>query len=439
MRSGCVLRQELHVIVAPETYTLLLVTIPGCNTPYTHAFSMFLQILRLAVFRAVSLAACQDGMATWKRQSLAPTFLPSVKILTSWLILCLCLHSLALFMSVIPALLLESDCGSRIFLNEQPIIIDRMPHPAEGDYLARHSVPLIPAADRTGLLKTHSPPLELIGGEKYRLRVELVHSTHLKFFNPTSATIRLDPRHFQLGFLNDGEPAFADTDKFVLADVPLRYQSRLFIKTLAQPTVGTFSFDVNVPATIFIASLSDEPLPLAPPDDVSWRAHDTEDFLSIYFNVDEQNRALESRMLRIRYISLKDAGSLSFKVVYKDIPFLIFAEQRPEGIYSCGGEEEVLSLVGGHSYASCTASSQESDDFNCEAALNGKHLDQPKGAWHTQTGNGKRLRCSPLRLPPMLLLLEHCCFFRCNRSWRDSHRSIQDPCTNHPLPLQAAR
>lgn len=146
----------------------------------------------------------------------------------------------------------------------------------------------------------------------------------------------LDPHHFELGILVDGERAFVDSDQYFIADVPLRYEGRRFLRTLAEPTMEKFSFDVNVPATIYIASLIDEALPLEPGEGSEWKAHDTEDTVSVLFGVSSLGRALESRTMRVRFISLPDGGKASFKVRQQGVPFLIFAEEKKEMAFSCG-------------------------------------------------------------------------------------------------------
>lgn len=77
-----------------------------------------------------------------------------------------------------------------MFLGDQPIIVDRMPAPSEGDSFADKPVPIVPAGEKSGVLKTESPMVELVGGQKYKVRVEMVHSNHLKYMNPNTATIR---------------------------------------------------------------------------------------------------------------------------------------------------------------------------------------------------------------------------------------------------------
>lgn len=96
-------------------------------------------------------------------------------------------------------LLPESDCGVRMFLSDQPIIVDRMPAPVEGDSFADKPVPIVPTKEKSGILKTESPMVELVGGQKYKIRVEMVHSNHLKYANSNSATIR-----YRVGALRKG-------------------------------------------------------------------------------------------------------------------------------------------------------------------------------------------------------------------------------------------
>lgn len=77
-----------------------------------------------------------------------------------------------------------------MFLNDRPVIVDRMPPATEEDAFGFKSIPLVATEERTGVHRQDSPKMELIAGEKYRIRIELVHSSHLKYKNPDTAVLR---------------------------------------------------------------------------------------------------------------------------------------------------------------------------------------------------------------------------------------------------------
>lgn len=84
----------------------------------------------------------------------------------------------------------ETDSGVRVFLNGQPIIVDRMPAATEADAVGERAVTLPAVAGKAGRHFTESKPIELTGGEKYKIRVELVHTSHLKYENADSCYLK---------------------------------------------------------------------------------------------------------------------------------------------------------------------------------------------------------------------------------------------------------
>lgn len=112
--------------------------------------------------------------------------------------------------------IVEADCGTRVFLNGQPIIADRMPPPSAKDALGEKEVAILPPSDHDGPKQVESAPVVLNGGEKNRIRwdarmsqvillelskilffeifvclnstisprVEMIHSNHLRWNNP---------------------------------------------------------------------------------------------------------------------------------------------------------------------------------------------------------------------------------------------------------------
>ena len=68
--------------------------------------------------------------------------------------------------------------------------MDRMPAATEEDAFGYKAIPLVATDELLGVHAYDSPKLELIAGEKYRIRIELAHSSHLKYNNPDTAVLR---------------------------------------------------------------------------------------------------------------------------------------------------------------------------------------------------------------------------------------------------------
>lgn len=431
----------------------------------------------------------------------------------------------------------ESDCGVRVFLNEHAVIVDRMPQPTRAEEaFGFNSVSLVSPEEVSKIKKTESQKTELVAGEKYRIRLELVHSSHLKYGRPDTGVLRravsrtwlqffflnsisilicnffflnfiailicnfsnrllwrsgskesevvpekyffstnaspttkfsgcvrgvsgpicrqkssffelisfifiseitcnrLDPKLFETGFLRDGVQPFVDNKDHFLADVPLRFLGRRLLLSLHQPNMSSFSFELNGPSLLFIASPKEEPLPLeAAAGGPPWRAHDTRESLTLLSGEDASGRALEATQMQIRFISFKTSEEIKFKLSKTAVPFLFFAEPRRGEALSCGelrlrnwalfrhfsrkmvlffaikrklmnlilflflfssfsqkdAEEVLLSLPGGPAFAHCEATSERPGGFDCRAGLNGQHLDKSFGTWKTR-GPGKK-------------------------------------------------
>ncbi|KAL8453846.1 hypothetical protein Emag_001654 [Eimeria magna] len=267
-----------------------------------------------------------------------------------------------------------------------------MPAATEADAFGYKSIHLVATEERSGVHRKDSPKTELISGEKYRIRIELVHSNHLKYKTPDTGVFRLDSKVFDSAFLRDGVQPFVDDKSHYLVDIPLRYHGRRMLRSLSQPNIDSFAVELNVPAILYVASFADEPLPLEPSKDASWTVHDSHESMTLLSGVDASGRALEAKRLSIKFISLRSAGGTNFKVAHTAIPFIIFVEPRKDEAFSCDAEEEVLSLVGGPVLAECEASSEKPGGFDCNSGLNGKHMDRRFGTWKTK-GTGTWYNC----------------------------------------------
>lgn len=311
----------------------------------------------------------------------------------------------------------ETTCGARFFLSGKAVVVDRMPQPATLDESDEdHAVPIIPASTASGLHKVSSAPQHLIGGKKYKIRLEMIHSGHLKYTAPTTAVIKLlwksgnvaeqvipsnyffksnpiypikisglDSNYFDISLLYNGENAFKDDSSYVLGDVPPHYERQRMIRRVKKLDIKRFKFSVNVPAIVYVASPMNQDFPLASCEENPWKARDTTNIISVYHKV--LGASVTSAEYKVAFIELREGGDISFQVVH-DNDFFFFVEPKKESESTCGGEEQVLSLTDGPYFQGCTASSQMSEEFDCRAGLSGKHMDERHGVWRTSSGNG---------------------------------------------------
>ncbi|KAF8823008.1 PA14 domain-containing protein [Cardiosporidium cionae] len=320
-----------------------------------------------------------------------------------------------------------SDCGARLFLNDKTVAVDRMTESNERN-AAANTIPILSFIERAKIGTGVSPPQRLEGGQKYRVLLEMVHASALLYKNvelsflqvfwqsniheeeiiprqylfqtnpavplkvsgAQSNSFSLDPSKFQLSWLHEGEPAFMDASDAFIADIPQRYVGTKLIKMTRSSTVPHISIHVNVPATVYVAAPIDRPFPLKPVANSHWKVHETDDTLSIRLSPSFYTRASHSDTWRIWFIVLHEGGDIALALKHSTDRVLLFLEQISAQFDSCGGDEEVVSLVGGQNFAECSASSLESEGYGCEAGLNGKHIDKRNGIWRTKGGNGEQ-------------------------------------------------
>lgn len=80
----------------------------------------------------------------------------------------------------------------RVFLGGSAIIVDRMPTPMEGDALSENVIDVLPPQNSTAILKVYSQAQPLVGGQKYKIRIEYFHLSTLKWSNPLVARVTLN-------------------------------------------------------------------------------------------------------------------------------------------------------------------------------------------------------------------------------------------------------
>jgi len=67
--------------------------------------------------------------------------------------------------------------------------------------------------------------------------------------------------------MNNNEPAFFDSNLYIMNDIPARYLNMMNLKSHTKFDEEEIEFDVNVPTSVFIAINMQEPMILDP----SWK------------------------------------------------------------------------------------------------------------------------------------------------------------------------
>ncbi|XP_053992478.1 uncharacterized protein LOC128883794 [Hylaeus volcanicus] len=311
-----------------------------------------------------------------------------------------------------------ADCGARVFLNNKPIIVDRMPYPKTLEGVPPEEIELEPPSEQDGPRKVSSLPIMLNAGEKQHLRVEMLHSNHLRWLHMDDSSIKLmwstsyfketvipkkylyqrnpislmkisglNPDNYQLSFLYDGEYMYKDSTTHYLADVPLMFYGLKMIRGLQNPTDTALTFEITSAATMFLGAPKRSGSPLLAPCEGTFRI--TEDVFSVYEATSRASRATSVKHFSVYQHDLPSAGIFKFDILQNGIPFLIFFKPRKVSHGSCGGTTILLSdPTNTKIFSSCEASSTASSEFNCEYGFGEMQADQPFGTWRTAGGNG---------------------------------------------------
>jgi hypothetical protein len=135
-----------------------------------------------------------------------------------------------------------------------------------------------------GQLVAKDKDVEMHGGDKYRVNMDLYHSVHddfaenngsfakLMWSSDHSYQMPIDPSYYYLtykqpplkisyfksekmtlGSMREKDDAFKDSDVFKLADIPLEYQGLSRLKQLTLVADKEIEFRITAPATIYVA------------------------------------------------------------------------------------------------------------------------------------------------------------------------------------------
>ncbi|KAH7648331.1 hypothetical protein FG379_000255 [Cryptosporidium bovis] len=311
---------------------------------------------------------------------------------------------------------IEADCGARLFLGGRAIIVDRMPQPSSGDASSERSVPLLLDARHDGPTKVTSVAQELVGGQKYRIRVEMFHSSHLRYNNPDIASIKLmwktsniqeqvipssyfytgnprqplklsgvNPVFYEISSLRNGELAHKDSNNHYIADLPSRFEGLKMLKSSSKPELHEMKLTVNQPCTLFIAADVTDKLPVTS-DNLQFTS--TDSVFSIY-KTDSENptKAIEAQTMKVAQVNIPQASDINLRV-NESKPFILFFKQHPTDATRTELQcSERRLLTTNDLVKNVVATSSQSPEFDGLYAINGKNRDEAFSTWRTSTGN----------------------------------------------------
>ncbi|QOY40807.1 Fibronectin II collagen-binding/PA14 domain containing protein [Cryptosporidium parvum] len=311
---------------------------------------------------------------------------------------------------------IEADCGARLFLGGRAIIIDRMPQPSSGDASSERAVPLLLDARHDGPVKVTSVAQELVGGQKYRIRVEMFHSSHLRYKNPDIASIKLmwktsniqeqvipssyfytgnprqplklsgvNPVFYEISTLRNGEFAHKDSNTHFIADLPSGFEGLKMLKSSSSPELHNMKVSVNQPCTMFIAADVTDKLPVTAEN---LQFTNTDSVFSIYkTDKTDSSKAVETQTMKVAQVTIPKATDISLKV-NESKPFILFFKQHPTEASLATTQCSERKLLSTDAFVeSVKSSSSQSPEYDGIYALKGKNRDEPFGAWKTSVGN----------------------------------------------------
>ncbi|CEL95546.1 unnamed protein product [Vitrella brassicaformis CCMP3155] len=300
----------------------------------------------------------------------------------------------------------RADCGARLFLNENAVLVDRMPSP-ESREEATSDEPIDILADHPmdGPQLTRTPsPQHLVGGKKYKIRLEAFHTHHLLAEHTEDSVVRLwwqsetvpesiippsalfksdaqtalkisgiDSRRFEMTSLQNGVSAFVGEASFVISDLPDSLVHKRMMRTSRLPDPSAFNVSVSTAARIYVAFPADRQLPLKPCSTKPLvRVHRHPDLLTVLKTQPGAKRASSSALYGVYYFGVVEGGTVCLKPITdqqtKDNPtpfFIAFEQGVSEKEKLCGGPTELA------------------PEFGALSGVSGVHEDAAFGVWRT--------------------------------------------------------
>ena len=270
------------------------------------------------------------------------------------------------------------------------------------------------------LNKSKSIPLNLIGGDKYKINVRYTHSVHndipdngrsfMKLMWSSNEFDELVIPQSKLNTLNTFPPlkisgfnsdlmmvrkllendlAFKNSVNYIIQDIPRDYKGLTTMKLTEHYSEDLLEFNINIPTIIYVAYLSHFPNPL--PQDFE----NTGDRMSLLHVTPPKQPTdkIESKFSAPLIIMKKkfDSGKVSIPlnksgVNTRGMHMVVFFgfDNSLISPLSCGGEERLISDPTSSYYSSCYQSSFLDSNWKCENGLNGNNKDQEGDIWSTK-------------------------------------------------------
>ncbi|OEH79438.1 PA14 domain-containing protein [Cyclospora cayetanensis] len=149
-----------------------------------------------------------------------------------------------------------ADCGIRVFLDDSPIIVDRMPAPEESAAFSEDPVQPLPPSGFTGVAKIFSSPQAraVLGWTSNTLPEQTIPpENYFQSDSPPLLKIAgLPGNDYDLSTLDDGQLAFIDSGSHFIADVPAYYRGLRLLRTQKHPKNTTVHFEVSAECVVFV-------------------------------------------------------------------------------------------------------------------------------------------------------------------------------------------
>ena len=317
----------------------------------------------------------------------------------------------------------ETDDGAQISINDNVILSHRLVSSLTEskdrvdkwltDYIAAKQNP------SSNLNKSYSIPMKMIGGNKYKIRIFYSHSIHNDISNIGRSFIKVlwSSKDFEekkltksnlcsqnsfaplkitsfnsdlmiVRKLLENDLAFKNSNTHVIQDVPIDFRGSTALKLITKYLEDTLSFEINIPAYIYIARLEHFPNPL--PNDFE----NTGEKMSLLEITPPKNsqfsNKFESRFSATMKIYKKkfDAGRITIQlnkssVNVKGMPLIVFFgfDTSISSPLSCGGDEKLISDTSSSSFQSCSSSSYFDSNWKCENGFSASNKDQEGEIW----------------------------------------------------------
>ncbi|SOV83432.1 LCCL domain-containing protein [Plasmodium sp. gorilla clade G3] len=309
----------------------------------------------------------------------------------------------------------DHDCGIRIFLDNSPIIVDNMPFPKEEESEEIRPIS-IQSFDKMNskVHKTNSEKLGLIGGKKYKIRIEYFHLSTMKFANPDISHIilywksnnimeeiiptnyffqgnvskplritELNGDTFEIFLLQNGVHAFMNNMGYLINDIPTIHEKLKAIRSLYKFNKNIIKFRINVYCIVYIAIPKKEKKNVPLNDITKKEFTNTKETLSIYGVEENSNNSSTEQTIYYIYSSQYNEGEVIISLP-TPTTFLLFIQ--PSDLRSgdtCKGYVQPVSLTSSDYFHSCYTSSYESQMFDCNAGFSGNNQEKEYSTWKT--------------------------------------------------------